>query len=84
VDEVALIAALKCGALAGAALDVFSTEPLPPASELWDIPSVLISPHNADQTVDFRHKSVKFFCENCHLFVAGSDVKSQVDKLSGY
>jgi phosphoglycerate dehydrogenase-like enzyme len=50
VDEQALIGALKTGRLKGAALDVFVEEPLPPTSELWDMPHVLISPHNMDQT----------------------------------
>lgn len=47
VDEDALIEALKPGGqLKGAALDVFKEEPLPQSSELWDLPNVLISPHN--------------------------------------
>jgi phosphoglycerate dehydrogenase-like enzyme len=44
VDEDALIAALKGGKLKGAALDVFTTEPLPQDSELWELDNVLISP----------------------------------------
>lgn len=84
IDESALVAALKCGTLGGAALDVFAVEPLPKSSELWDLPNVLISPHNADQTDDFRHKSVKFFCENCRLFLAGEDLLCEVNKTFGY
>jgi phosphoglycerate dehydrogenase-like enzyme len=47
VDEDALLAALRAGDLAGAALDVFETEPLPPTSALWDEPNVLLTPHAA-------------------------------------
>ena len=47
VDEDALVDAIRTGALAGAALDVTATEPLPVDSPLWDLPEVLITPHAA-------------------------------------
>jgi phosphoglycerate dehydrogenase-like enzyme len=47
VDEAALLAAIRENRLAGAALDVFETEPLPPGSPLWDEPNIIISPHAA-------------------------------------
>jgi phosphoglycerate dehydrogenase-like enzyme len=50
VDEAAMLRALDDGRLAGAALDVFSTEPLPPDSPLWSHPRVMISPHIAGVT----------------------------------
>ena len=47
VDEAALITALTDGTLAGAALDVFETEPLPADSPLWKLENVLLSVHNS-------------------------------------
>lgn len=47
LDEAALLAAIRAGRLAGAALDVFETEPLPADSPLWAEPRILISPHAA-------------------------------------
>jgi phosphoglycerate dehydrogenase-like enzyme len=47
VDENALVDALRTGGIAGAALDVTRTEPLPADSPLWDLPDVIITPHAA-------------------------------------
>jgi phosphoglycerate dehydrogenase-like enzyme len=84
LNEDALYEALVSGAVAGAALDVFSTEPLPAESPLWGAPNLIISPHNADQTIDFRHQSVRFFCENCERFINGEDLEAIIDKRAGY
>lgn len=85
VDENSLIDALRSKTrLAGAALDVFVCEPLPKTSPLWDLPNVLLSPHNAEMTRNFRHKSVKFFTKNCHHFIADEELECVVDKKLGY
>lgn len=47
VDEDALATVLRAGKLAGAAVDVFETEPLPAGSPLWELPNVIITPHTA-------------------------------------
>lgn len=53
VDEPALISAIETGEIAGAALDVFETEPLPKSSPLWGMESVIVTPHVAAQTRDY-------------------------------
>lgn len=84
IVEPDLVDALTAGPLRGAALDVFCTEPLPDASPLWNLPNVLLSPHNADMTVDFKHQSVRLFCDNCYRFLAGDALMNVVDKRAGY
>ncbi|HZS83546.1 MAG TPA: D-2-hydroxyacid dehydrogenase [Stellaceae bacterium] len=64
VDEEALIAALKAGRLAGAALDVTVEEPLPAASPLWDMPNVLITPHTAGETRRYEDNVLDILLDN--------------------
>jgi len=52
VDEAALIQALQAGRIAGAALDVYATEPLPTDSPLLDVENVIVTPHMAAHTVE--------------------------------
>lgn len=85
VDEDALIDALKTGNLKGAALDVFTQEPLPLESELWTLDNVLMSPHNMDQTETFMHESTEFFVnENLERYIRGEELLNHVDKAAGY
>ena len=85
IDEDALISALQMGKLKGAALDVFAVEPLPSSSKLWDMPNVLISPHNMDQTATFMHDATAFFLnENLPRFLLGEELLNPVDPILGY
>lgn len=86
VDENALIEMLKSknGPVVGAALDVFCVEPLPLDSPLWTLDNVLLSPHNADKTVDFRHNSVIFFTDNCKKMLSAQPLDCVVDLERGY
>jgi phosphoglycerate dehydrogenase-like enzyme len=85
VDEDALIEALQNGKLKGAALDVFSEEPLPTSNPLWDLDNVLLSPHNMDQTATFMHEAAEFFVyENLPRFICGKNLLNPVDTKLGY
>lgn len=84
VDEAALVAALQEGRLAGAALDVFATEPLPPDSPLWSMPNVLISPHTAALSIHENERIVDLFIENLRRHLAGERLLNIVDASRPY
>ena len=84
VDEAALAAALRAGALAGAALDVFEKEPLPPSSPLWNQPGVLVSPHMSADAVGWREQLAEVFLDNLRRWCAGQPLRNVVDKTVGY
>jgi D-2-hydroxyacid dehydrogenase (NADP+) len=71
VDEAALLAALREGRIAGAGLDVFHTEPLPPDSPLWDAPNVFITPHLGGYTIEYEDLIMPLIIENMRLYLAG-------------
>lgn len=72
VNEQALIAALKSGKVKGAALDVFSEEPLPMTSELYRLDTVLLSPHTAGMTYESRSRVVQMALQNIIDFSEGA------------
>jgi phosphoglycerate dehydrogenase-like enzyme len=74
IDEPALIRALEQSRLAGAALDVFASEPLPADSVLWTLPNVLLSPHTAGLSIHENERLVELFSENLRRYLAGEDL----------
>ncbi|MEV7201769.1 D-2-hydroxyacid dehydrogenase [Streptomyces griseoluteus] len=84
VDEAALAEALRRRWIAGAALDVFSTEPLPADSPLWDLPGLLVSPHMSGDTVGWRDELGAQFVDLFERWVAGRALVNVVDKKRGY
>jgi phosphoglycerate dehydrogenase-like enzyme len=84
IDEAALIQALRERRIAGAALDVFDQEPLPPESPLWDLDNLLITPHTGGMTEKMWERHYAVFAENLRRFVAGQPLLAVVDKNAGY
>lgn len=78
----ALTTALKEKRLAGAALDVFETEPLPSDSELWTMPNVVITPHVAGSTMQLGARRLRLVAGNIHRFVRGETPINLTDKAA--
>ncbi len=84
VDEEALARALRNGRIAGAALDVFEKEPLPADSPLWELETLLITPHTAGLTEKLWYRHYELFSENLRRYFAGRPLQFVVDKRRGY
>jgi phosphoglycerate dehydrogenase-like enzyme len=75
-----LVAALRAGQLAGAALDVFEQEPLPPGHPLWTLPNVLLTPHTAGYGPYLDDRRFAILLDNARRFLAGQPLRNVVDK----
>ena len=84
VHEAALIAALRERRIAGAALDVFDTEPLPPSSPLWALDNVILTPHVSNSSPRVRDRTLSLALENLRRFKANEPLLNVVDKQAGY
>lgn len=79
-----LVAALRDGHLAGAALDVFEREPLPADSPLWELPGVIVSPHMSGDILGWRDELEALFVDNLARFRSGEPLLNVVDKALGF
>jgi phosphoglycerate dehydrogenase-like enzyme len=75
-----LDAVLRAGKIAGAGLDVFEEEPLPPDHPLWDAPNVLITPHTAGFGPYLDDRRQEIILDNARRFVSGQPLRNVVDK----
>jgi phosphoglycerate dehydrogenase-like enzyme len=84
VDQIALIDALKDHKIAGAALDVFTKEPLPSESPLWKMPNVILTPHIAGITPHYDERAVDFFEQNLRRYLANEPLLNIFQPDLGY
>ncbi|MEV3992762.1 D-2-hydroxyacid dehydrogenase [Streptomyces sp. NPDC049837] len=84
VVEDDLVTAVRERWIAGAALDVFTEEPLGEDSALWDVPGLIVSPHMSGDTVGWRDRLAAQFVELYELWAAGRPLPNVVDKKRGY
>ena len=75
-----LVAALRAGQLAGAALDVYEVEPLPADHPLWDFPNVILTPHTAGYSPVIAARHLATLVENVGRFARGEPLINRVDK----
>jgi len=84
IDQDALIQALQDGWIAGAGLDVFTPEPLPQDSPLWEMENVIITGHYAGMTPEYDNRALEILLENLSRYRAGQELINVVDKKLGY
>lgn len=77
IDESALVEALASGRLGGAGLDVFVTEPLPADSPLWDLPNVILTPHNSANTFGTGAAATEIFLANLARYARGEPMHNE-------
>jgi phosphoglycerate dehydrogenase-like enzyme len=79
-----LVAALRAGEIAGAALDVFEIEPLPADHPLWTFENVILTPHVAGQSPRIAERHLNVLLENIGRFTRGEELVNVVDKRRWY
>ncbi|HET6307309.1 MAG TPA: D-2-hydroxyacid dehydrogenase [Rhodopila sp.] len=79
-----LVAALRAGEIAGAALDVYEQEPLPADHPLWSMPNVLLTPHMAGYGPHLNERRFQIIQDNCRAFAEGKTLRNVVDKAAWF
>jgi len=79
-----LVSALQAGTIAGAALDVFETEPLPSEHPLWQMENVILTPHIAACSVRIPERHLETLLDNVHRFASGQPLQNIANKELWY
>lgn len=82
IQEAALLRALDAKWIAGAVLDVFDTEPLPPDHPFWGRENIVITPHNAGPSIP--EEIAPIFNDNLRRYLSGKKLRHVVDRRRGY
>ena len=75
-----LTAALESGEIAGAGIDVFETEPLPPGHPLWRMNNVILTPHVAGFAPNIAERHLAVLLDNLGRFASGEPLRNVVNK----
>ncbi|MEA4901371.1 D-2-hydroxyacid dehydrogenase [Desulfitobacterium sp.] len=84
VDEEALVQALQTGKVQGAALDVFTTEPLPETSPFWTMDNVFLTPHIAGRSPQYTKRMYDVFLKNIREYPNTSTMINHINLENGY
>jgi len=84
MKDTLVVQALKVGKLAGAALDVFEKEPISRWSRLWSVENLVITPHLAALSIDYRERVGDLICQNVLRFCSQQPLLNVVDREKGY
>jgi phosphoglycerate dehydrogenase-like enzyme len=84
IDQAALIDALERRAIAGAALDVTTPEPLPPENLLWSLENVFITPHTSGISERLWEREGELLIDNLNRWFTGQPLRNQIDFTRGY
>lgn len=79
-----LVSALRKGTIAGAALDVYETEPLPADHPLWDMPNVILTPHVAGYSPRIAERHLAVLLDNVRRFAAGDPLRNVAAKAEWF
>lgn len=84
INDADLIAAAKAGKIAGALLDVFRQEPLPPEHPFWKADGIIVLPHIGGPHPQRDKFVARLFVDNLRRFLDGEPLKEVVDRSAGY
>lgn len=84
IDEAALLEGIQHGRIGGAALDAWTTEPLPPDHPAWSTPNLIVWPHNSGSSPANVPRGLELLLENIKRFAQGQDLVNVVDLNEEY